>query len=120
MRRILKTGLGALAISAVFTGLWAAPASAHPVNQGSDEATHSYDGTFLEYCDYESDGHSVWVNYYTDASTSMRSTASVNGFNQCGQYYFDSVLTNLRVVEDNPASSTNYYGRWHDYPVAGN
>ncbi|WP_149100758.1 hypothetical protein [Actinoplanes teichomyceticus] len=72
----------------------------------------------FEYCDYEGDNHSVWVNYYTNASTSMQSTESVNGVAKCNQYYLSSVLTNLRVVEDNPSSSTNYYGAWHGYPVA--
>ncbi|MGW0791210.1 hypothetical protein ACWD04_23945 [Streptomyces sp. NPDC002911] len=119
MRSALKAVFGALAISVASAGLWAAPASASDVNQGSDYASHSYDGTYLEYCDYESDSHSVWVNYYTDASTSMRSTASVNGAGNCNAVYLSSVLTNLRVVEDNPSSSTNYYGSWHGYPVQG-
>ncbi|MFJ9214319.1 hypothetical protein [Streptomyces sp. NPDC102264] len=119
MRRSLTTVLGALAISAASAGLWAAPASASNVNQGSDYASHSYDGTWFEYCDYEGDNHSVWVNFYTDASTSMRSTPSVNGAGNCNEVYLSSVLTNLRVVEDNPSSSTNYYGAWHGYPVAG-
>ncbi|OJF10516.1 hypothetical protein [Couchioplanes caeruleus] len=119
MRRNLKAGLGALVISAAFAGLWAAPASASNVNQGSNYAQHSYDGTYFEYCDYEDDNHSVWVNYYTDASTSMRSTESVNGAGNCNAVFLSSVLTNLRVVEDNPSSSTNYYGAWHGYPVAG-
>ncbi|MFJ4499515.1 hypothetical protein [Streptomyces sp. NPDC088864] len=119
MRKTLTAVLGALTISAASAALWAAPASASDVSQGSDYASHSYDGRYFEYCDYEADNHSVWVNYYTDASTAMKSSPTVNGAGNCNAMYPNGVLTNLRVVEDNPASSTNYYGSWHGYPVAG-
>ncbi|GGQ06706.1 hypothetical protein GCM10010266_32790 [Streptomyces griseomycini] len=117
MRRTITAVLGTLAVSAASVGLWAVPASASDVHQGSDWATHAYDGTWFDYCDGEDDNHSVWGGYYTTSSSAYQTSSPVNGY--CGTEFVDGVLTNLRMVEDNPASSTNYYGAWHGYPVAG-
>ncbi|MGV9937514.1 hypothetical protein ACWDY4_44690 [Streptomyces olivaceoviridis] len=82
MRRMITTVLGALALTATSVGLWAAPASASDVYQGSDWATHAYDGTWFDYCDGEDDNHSVWGGYYTTASSAYQTSSPVNGY--CG------------------------------------
>jgi hypothetical protein len=116
--------LGAVAASVAFVALPAGPASAHDVYQGNDAAFHSYDGLEFTICDGENDGHAVWAGYYRVGSNSYYSAPVLYPSNtsgvECTTYYPASVLSNLRVVEDNPDSSTNYYGAWHGYPVAGN
>ncbi|MEU5096563.1 hypothetical protein [Streptomyces sp. NPDC020996] len=61
---------------------------------------------------------SVWGGYCTTTSSAYQVSEPVNGY--CNTWSVDGVLTNLRMVEDNPSSSTNYCGAWHGYPVAGN
>ncbi|MFI8185216.1 hypothetical protein ACIF70_32495 [Actinacidiphila glaucinigra] len=116
MRRTITTVLSALTMSAACITLGTAPASASDVYQGNDWATHAYDGTSFDYCDGEDDNHSVWGGYYTTASSAYQTSSPVNGY--CNTEYVSGVLSNLRMVEDNPSSSTNYYGAWHGYPVA--
>lgn len=102
------------------------PAQAFSVVQGLDYTSHSYDGKSFTVCDGEDDGHSVWAGLYDSGSTSYQ-TAPVlyppdpAGLN-CTDYdvFPPYYLTNLRTVEDNPNSSTNYYSEWHGYPVVGN
>jgi hypothetical protein len=119
------------ALAAGVTGLAAAffpagPAQAHNVYQGDDYAVHSYDGSVFDICDAENDGHKVWAGYYYNGSNAYQTAEVIYGSDtsgiDCTRYSFPSgyYLTNLRVVEDNPDSGTNYYGAWHGYPVAGN
>ncbi|MFI6284334.1 hypothetical protein ACIBCM_06160 [Streptomyces sp. NPDC051018] len=122
MRRRIITALSALALTAASAGLWAAPAGASAVYQGDDWATHSYDGTWFTYCDAEDDNHSVWVGYYYYVnSLSNYTTATPVTYGHCESESLNlGYLVDLRVVEDNPYSGTNFYGPWHGYPVVDN
>jgi hypothetical protein len=127
---MLKKTITTLAIAAGMIGATAimptGTANAFTVYQGDDYATHSSSGNAFTICDVEGDSHSVWAGYYTTESSAYL-TAPVYyppdpaGTN-CTPYRLSSpyLLSNLRVVEDNPNSSTNFYGPWHGYPVAGN
>jgi hypothetical protein len=125
--RIIAT----LAIAAVTTLGLAGPAQAHQVKQGgNDYAYHSVDGKQLTVCDVQNDDRAVWAGYYTSASNRYRILkinypAPPAGPIDCatvrvGTRLDSIVLTNFRVVEDKPNSSTNYYSPWHGYPVRGN
>jgi hypothetical protein len=64
------------------------------------------------------------VGYYREGS-SYYQTASViydddPNSTDCTEWGVLGPIGDLRVVEDNPDSSTNYYGPWHGYPVYGN
>jgi hypothetical protein len=125
MRKWIIPALSAGAIGLFATLSMAGPAQAHRVYQGNDYATHSYDGTLLKICDAEDDGHKVWAGYYDNGSNTYH-TAVVIYYNDtdgldCTTWGLggDRILTNLRAVEDNPNSSTNYYSPWHGWPVAG-
>ncbi|WFE43691.1 hypothetical protein [Verrucosispora sp. WMMD1129] len=123
MRRRIIALLAAIGIGTAALLAAPTPASAHGVSQGNDYALHSYNGRVLTICDAENDGHRVWAGYYTSASYSYQTAPVIYGSNtsgvDCTTYELSHVLTNLRVVEDKPGSSSNYYGSWHGYPVAG-
>jgi hypothetical protein len=118
----------AVGIAATATLGLAGPAQADPVSQGEDYAFHSDDGKQLTVCDVEDDNRAVWAGYYTTESyqyqtLTIRYPSDPDGVNcasrRVGTRLDSIVLSNLRVVEDNPSSSTNYYGAWHGYPVRG-
>jgi hypothetical protein len=122
MRHRISTVLGVLALTAASAGLWAAPASAGNVYQGNDFASHAYDGAWFTYCDSEDDNHSVWVGYYYyNVTLSNYQTSPPVTYGNCGGVSLSQgYLIDLRVVEDNPYSSTNFYGPWHGEPVVDN
>jgi hypothetical protein len=131
IRRRVIAFAASLSLSLGLTGVAAGPAEAHDgsdglFKQGSDYFIHSYDGTWFKICDAEDDGHAVWAGYYiNNASNPGYWTARVlylgdpDGVDCTTWDVSPYVLTNIRVVEDNPDSSTNYYGPWHGWPVAG-
>ncbi|MFF0741339.1 hypothetical protein ACFYVL_13160 [Streptomyces sp. NPDC004111] len=124
MRRKAMAALGALALGVSIVGLQAGPAAAKNVYQGSDYATHSYDGKSFWICDAENDSHKVWAGYYVIGSNTYHTANVIYGSDtsgvDCTLYGGGGTLSNIRVVEDKPGSSDNYYGAYHGYPVAGN
>lgn len=118
--RVLLAGTGIAAIAAVSVP---GTAQAHRVYQGDDYVDHSYDGYAFTVVDAEDDNHKVWAGYYTTGSYDYHVApvfypSDPKGVNWTS-YSLISQLTNIRVVEDKPGSSHNYYSPWHGYPVAG-
>jgi hypothetical protein len=126
MRRRIIALAASLCLSLALIGVTGGMAGAHSgeFKQGADYFYHGYAGTWFDICDAEDDGHSVWAGYYDNNST-VYHTAKViyigdpDGLDCTRWDISPLVLTNIRVVEDNPNSSTNYYGPWHGWPVAG-
>ncbi|MET8748229.1 hypothetical protein [Streptomyces sp. NPDC004728] len=122
MKRAQLLWLGALAAGLV-VAMTASPVNAAPAYQGDDFAIHSYDARTLTVCDVEKDGHSVWAGYYIEGGSSYQ-TASVlydddPNSTDCTEWG-TFPIRDFRVVEDNPDSSSNYYGPYHGEPVYAN
>ncbi|MYV57992.1 hypothetical protein [Streptomyces sp. SID3212] len=124
MKHKSLTALSALVLGAGIALLPAGTANAKDASLGQNRAFHSPDGTELTICDGEDDGRSVWAGLYLVGSSTYYTASVQYGEDtsgvDCTTYYFDSPMSNLRVVEDVPNTSTNSYGAWHNYPVAGN
>lgn len=125
MRKRIISALAVSGIGALSALTLPTPAAAHSVSQGDDYAVHSYDATAFTVCDAENDSHKVWAGYYDNTSNSYQTAdvyygSDTSGIDCTAYDIYPAHLTNLRVVEDKPGSSDNYYGAWHGYPVAGN
>jgi hypothetical protein len=123
IRNRVLAGATAVGIGAIGVLMLPGSAQAFTVYQGDDFVSHSYDATFFTVCDAENDGHKVWAGFYDNSSNAYQTADVYYGSDtsgtDCTSYdLYPYHLTNVRVVEDKPGSSTNYYGPWHGYPVA--
>jgi hypothetical protein len=115
LKRTISGLLGAAAAGVMLAAVTPGPASAHPVYQGQDFANHNYGGTSAWFCDRESDGNSVWGEYYTTLDSIRRSIRVDYGGDNCAYYsrqYPFEYLTDMRVVEI-ADDGTRYYSPWH-------